>query len=291
MRKPRSFTASGFDRLEGRVVLSQAAGPGVIHGHKAALVAADFANFQSAFNSTITPIVQDMQNALTTGQYQQYNQDAEQISTDINALVNGLGNQLANQLHSKYYARIRSVVTGAPTPSPVSFASSTPATGSLRATLNTLPSNDLANPGLVHNLVTVYKDAVISGHTARAVSGDFVNFQKSFEKTITPMVEDLQTTATGTTGARNPQLDAAITELVNSLGNQLSNDLGVKGQSAIRSLITGQSAPGSVSFTSGTPVAGSLLATLMSVPQGDLDNWDLIDDLVTVYASSSTAFK
>jgi hypothetical protein len=294
MRTPRSFTAGGFDQLEGRVVLSHVAapaGPGVIHGHKAALVAADFAGFQSAFNSTITPIVKDMQNALAAGQDQQYGQDAEQLATQINTLVNSLGNRLAGQLHAPFYSRIRSEVTGAPTPSPVSFALSTPATGSLLATLSTLPSADLANQGLVNNLVSVYQNALISGHTARRVSGDFANFQKSFEKTISPKVQALPDPAVDGTTARDPQIDAAITELVNSLGNQLSNDLGVKAQPAIRNMITGQSIPSGVSLTTGTPVAGSLLATLRSLPQGDLDNWDLIADLVTVYASSSPSFK
>ena len=35
----------------------------VLHGHQAKLVAADFASFQSAYNSTVIPLAQDMQTA------------------------------------------------------------------------------------------------------------------------------------------------------------------------------------------------------------------------------------
>jgi hypothetical protein len=288
MRKSRVFRASGFDALEGRVVLSHfaATAPGVIHGHKAQLVAADFANFQSSFNSTITPIVKDLQNANAQNQYQQAGQDYEAINTAINGLVNGLGNQLAKQLHGKFYWRIRSVVTGASAPSSVGFASSTPSSGSLLATLNTMDQTSLGSPGIVSNLVVVYQNALISGHTATKVSGDFASFRTSFEKTISPLAQ----AASNSQVSQNQQLDAAIISLVNGLGDQLSKDLGTSAQPTIRALITGSSASSGVDYTTGTPVAGSLLATLMSVQTTDLSNWDFVNDLISVYSSSSRTF-
>jgi hypothetical protein len=229
-----------------------------------------------------------MQNATKNNQFAQAGLDAEQINTSITNLVNGLANQLASQLRPKMYARIRSVITGASAPSPVGFAATTPSTGSLLATLQAVPQTALTNGDLVNNVVTVFQGALISGHTASRVSGDFVSFQNTFNKTIEPMIDNLSGT-TDTTVAQNPQLESAIVSMVNSLGNQLSNDLGPGAQPAIRTLITGQSVPSGVSFTSGTPIAGSLLATLNSLPQQAVANWDLIAELVTVYARSSTS--
>jgi hypothetical protein len=293
MRKSRSFTASGFDALEGRVVLSHGAASvatGVIHGHKAQLVAADFASFQTSYNNTITPLVKEIQNTSTSSD--QVYSDEQQISTDTTNMINSLGNQLAKQLHSKMYTRIRTVVTGASTPGIVGFASTSPSSGSLLATLNSLPNDALANPSLVNNLITVYQDALISGHSATAVRGDFINFQQAFDKAIPPLVASVQSASTPAELATAQQaLDTEIVTLVNGLGTQLSNDLGAPAQPAIRNLITGvSSSSSSVSFTSGAPVSGSLMATLMSVPSDDLDNWDFLNDLVSAYASSSRSF-
>ena len=230
MRKSRSFTASGFDALEGRVVLSHGAASvatGVIHGHKAKLVAADFASFQTNYNNTITPLVKEIQNTSTPSD--QVYSDEQQISTDTTNMVNSLGNQLAKQLHSKIYTRIRTVVTGASTPGAVGFALTSPSSGSMLATLNSLPNDALANPALVNNLITVYQDAVISGHSATAVRGDFINFQHAFDKAIPPLVTNVQNATTPADLATAQQaLDAEIVSLVNGLGTQLSNDLGVR---------------------------------------------------------------
>ncbi len=71
-------------------------------------------------------------------------------------------------------------------------------------------------------------------------------------------------------------LDAEIVTLVNSLGTQLSNDLGAPGQSAI------EPDHGSVLVerrqlrVGCTLITGNLLATLMSVPADELDNWDFV---------------
>ena len=230
MRKSRSFTASGFDALEGRVVLSHGAASvatGVIHGHKAQLVAADFASFQTTYNNTITPLVKEIQNTSTPSD--QVYSDEQQISTDTTNMVNSLGNQLAKQLHTKMYTRIRTVVTGASSPGTVGFALTSPSSGSLLATLNSLPNDALANPALVNNLITVYQDAMISGHSATAVRGDFINFQNAFDKAIPPLVANVQNAATPADLATAQQaLDAEIVSLVNGLGTQLSNDLGAR---------------------------------------------------------------
>jgi hypothetical protein len=287
MRKPGSFTANGFDTLEGRVVLSNASAvSGVIHGHKAQLVAADFANFQSSLNNTIAPIVKDLQNDNNQGNFQQANQDSEQINLAIMNQVNSLGNRLAKQLHGKFYSRIRTLITGAATPSAVGFVSSSPSTGSLMATLDTLTQTTLGSPSVVNNLVAVYQNAMISGHTAKKVAGDFSSFESSFEKTITPLAES----APNSQVSQDQQLETAIITLVNGLGTQLSNDLGSQAQSTIRNLITGSTASSGVNYVSGTPVPGSLLATLTSVQTTDLENWDFINDVVSVYASSSPTF-
>jgi hypothetical protein len=292
MRKSRTFTASGIDALEDRVVLSQgaaSAATGVIHGHKAQRVAADFASFQSSYNNTITPLVKEIQNPATSSD--QVYSDEEQISVATTNMVNGLGNQLAKQLRPKMYSRIRTLVTGASDPGTVGFASTSPSPGSLLATLNSLSNDALANPALVNNLISVYQDALITGHSATAVRGDFINFEHAFNKAIPPLVDNVQSASTPAESAQAQQaLDAEIVTLVNSFGTQLSNDLGAPGQSAIRSLITGLSSSSGVSFTSGTPITGSLLATLMSVPADELDNWDFVSDVVSVYASSSRSF-
>ncbi len=292
MRKSRSFTASGFDALEGRVVLSHGAASvatGVIHGHKAQLVAADFASFQTTYNNTITPLVKEIQNTSTPSD--QVYSDEQQIYTDTTNMVNSLGNQLAKQLHSKMYTRIRTVVTGASSPGTVGFALTSPSSGSMLATLNSLPNDALANPALVNNLITVYQDSLISGHSATAVRGDFINFQHAFDKAIPPLVSNVQNATTPADLATAQQaLDAEIVSLVNGLGTQLSNDLGGPAKPAIRSLITGLSSPSGVSFASGTPISGSLMATLMSVPSNDLDNWEFVSNVVSAYASSSKSF-
>ncbi len=295
MRKSRSFKACGIDALEGRVVMSHVphavVAPGVIHGHKAQVVAADFANFQNAVNNTITPLVKDMQNTATPSD-QSYS-DQQQISIDITNLVNGLGNQLAKQLHSKMYSRIRTVVTGAAAPGAVGFAASSPSPGSLLATLNTLSQTDLASPGLVNNLVLAYQDAMITGHTATDVRGAFVNFQHSFDQAIPSLVSSVQDAATpADTATAQQNLNSEIITLVNGLGNQLSSALGASAQPTIRNLITGSSSTSGVNYTSGTPIAGSLMATLMSVPSSSyaLSDWDFVNDLVSVYSSTSRVF-
>ena len=232
-----------------------------------------------------------MQNTLTPSD--QAFIDGEEISTDITSMVNGLGNQLAHQLHTKMYSRIRSVVTGASSPGDVGFASTSPSSGSLLATLDSLSQGDLASPSFVSNLISVYENAMIAGHTATSVRADFLNFQHSFDKTISPLVQAIQSAATpAETATAQQNLDAEIISLVNGLGNQLATDLGPQAQPTIRSLITGSSATSGVSDTTGTPTPGSLMATLMSVPTTsyDLNNWDFVNDLVSVYASSSRTF-
>ena len=242
--------------------------------------------FPEFLEQAIAPSVKDLQNTNNQGNYQQAGQDYEQIDLAIMNLVNGLGNQLAKQLHGKFYPRIRSLITGAATPSTVGFVSSSPSTGSLMATLDTLAQTTLGSASLVNNVVAVYQDAMISGHTARQVAGDFASFGSSFEKTITPLAES----ATNSQVSQDQQLETAIITLVNGLGTQLSNDLGPQAQSTIRNLITGSTASSGVNYVSGTPVPGSLLATLMSVQTTDLQNWDFINDVVSVYASSSPTF-
>ncbi len=292
MKKSRAFTASGFDALESRMVLSHgtvSAAAGVIHGHKAALVAADFASFQSSFNNTITPLVKEIQN-VSTPQDQVYS-DEQQINTNIAGLVNGLGNELAKQLHGKMYSRIRAEITGASAPGAVGFAVSSPSAGSMLATLNSLSQTDLANPAVVGNLVSVYQEAMVSGHSATAVRGDFVNFQHAFNKAIPTLVDNVHAATTPAQQAQAQQaLNAEIVTLVNGLGNQLSSDLGAQAQPAIRGLITGLSAPSGVSFATGTPSPGSLLATLMSVSSNELTNWDFVANTISVYSSSSRSF-
>jgi hypothetical protein len=295
MRKSRRFAANGFDALEGRVVLSHAtaAVPGVIHGHKAQLVAADFASFQNTFNNTIPPIVKDLQNAILQHDTPEQYQDNRAIELAVESLVNGLGNQLAHQLHGKFYSRIRSVITGATAPSAVGDSPTFESPGSLMAILKFgVLETTLGSPSLVNNLVPVYQGAFITGHTATRVNGDFTSFRTAFAKTINPMTINLPTTngVASTEVSRNPQIEAAIVSLVNALGDQLSKDLGPGADPTIRNLITGSSATSGVDYATGTPIPGSLLATLMSVTTTELNNNEFIDDLVLVYSGSSRAF-
>jgi hypothetical protein len=287
MKKSRSFTASGFDALESRVVLSHAhaaasVAPAVLHGHKAQVVASDFASFQVAINSTVVPIAQDLQAAQKSGDFWRAGLDSQAIRTQVNNLVNGLGDQLAKQLHNKkMVTRIRTVITGAPSPTTVGLASSTPSAGSLQATLAALPSDAMADPTVVNNLIGVFQNAMIAGNTAPRSRGDFVNFELSFGKTITPMIGAGQT---------QQQVNTAIGTLVNNLGTQLSSHLGPGAQTDIQARITGSVGSSGVALTSGTPAPGSLLATLDSLSVDDLYNWDLINDLALAYGSSSPSF-
>jgi hypothetical protein len=286
MRKSRSFTASGFDALEARVVLSHAhaaaAVPGVIHGHKAQVVASDFASFQVALDSTVVPLAQDMQAAQKSGDYWRVSMDSQAISIQVNNLINGLGDQLARQLHSKRFVkRIRTVITGAPAPTATGLPSSTPSPGSLQATLGALPTDGLANPTVVNGLVSVFQSAMIGGNTSPRSRGDFANFEVAFGKTITPMIGSGQTTQ---------QVQSAIATQVNSLGTQLSSHLGPGAQADIQSKITGAIGSSGVALASGTPAQGSLLATLDALSVDDLYDWNLINDLALAYASSSTNF-
>jgi hypothetical protein len=66
--------------------------------------------------------------------------------------------------------------------------------------------------------------------------------------------------------------------------------LGPGAQADIQSKITGAVGSSGVTLTSGTPVTGSLLATLDALSTDDLYDWDLINDVAMAYASSSAAF-
>jgi hypothetical protein len=288
MKKNRSFMASGFDALEARVVLSHAnaaaaVAPGVIHGHKAHRVAADFANFEASFDSTVIPLAQDLQAAETSGDDLRVQMDSETISNQINSLVNNLGDQLAKQLHKKMFPRIRTLITGAPAPTSVGLPMSTPSSGSLQATLSALPTDAMTTPTVVSGLVSTYENAVISGNLTPRSRSAFVNFEYSFEKTVTPLIQN---------GDSQQQVDAGIVTVVNGLGTQLSTALGPGAQSAIQSEITGAIGSSGVTLaSSNTPAPGSLMATLEAIPADDLDyNWDLINDVALAYASSSTVF-
>jgi hypothetical protein len=281
MKKTRRFTASGFDALEARVVLNH--GPGVIHGHKAQLVAADFAKFQSAFDSTVIPLAQNMQAAQKSGDNLTVDLDSEAIGRQINSLVNGLGDQLAKQLHKKMFTRVRTLITGAPAPTTVGLPSTTPLPGSLQATLSTLSPDAMTSPTVVSGLVSTYESAVIAGNLTPRSSAAFVNFEYSFNQNVNPIIDQ---------GGSQQQVDTAIVTAVNGLGTQLSIDLGPGAQASIQSMITGATSSSGVTLaSSSTPAPGSLAAVLESIPQDDLDyNWDLINDLAMAYASSSTNF-
>ncbi len=288
MKKSRSFKASGFDALESRVVLSHAhtaaaVAPGVLHGHKAQLVAADFAAFQASVNSTVIPLAQDMQAAQKSGDYWRASMDSQAMSTQVNNLVNGLGDQLAKQLHKKMFTRIRTVITGAPAPTTVGLASSSPSPGSLQATLSALPTDVVANPAVVNSLISTYQNAVIAGNINPRSRGDFVNFESSFNKSVTPLIQQGQT---------QQQVNAGIVTAVNDLGNQLASHLGPGAVADIQTKITGSTGAGSVALAStATPAPGSLMAVLESIPSNELDyNWELINDLAIAYASSSKSF-
>jgi hypothetical protein len=287
MKRSRRFTASGFDALEGRVVLSQAqaavtVAPGVLHGHKAHVVASDFARFQAAFDSTVIPIAQDIQAAQKSGDSWRVSMDYQAMSTQVNNLVNGLGDQLARQLHNKkLVSRIRTEITGAPAPTQTGLPFSTPSPGSMQATFGALPTDGMASPTVVNGLISVYQNAMIAGNTTPRSRGDFVNFELAFGKAITPMINAGQT---------SDEVKSAIATQVNSLGTQLSSHLGPGAQADIQSKITGAVGSSGVTLTSGTPAAGSLLATLDALSADDLYSWDLINDLALAYASSSRVF-
>jgi hypothetical protein len=285
MKKSRPFTASGFDALEGRLVLSHATASvaaGAIHGHKARLVAADFAQFQSAYNSTIIPLAQDMQAAQKSGDDLRVQLDGEAIGTQVANLVNGLGDQLARQLHKKMFARIRAEITGAPPPTTVGLVSNSPTPGSLQATLAAMPSDLATNPTVVDNLISVYENGVMNGNLTPRSRGDFVNFEYSLNKTITPMIDQ---------GQSQQQVDGSVATVVNGLGTQLSKDLGASAYADIQARVTGATGPGGVTLASGgTPAPGSLMATLNAMSVDDFFNWDFINDLALAYSSSSANF-
>jgi hypothetical protein len=286
MKKSRRFTAIGIDALEGRLVLSHAhaaVAPGVIHGHKAQLVAADFATFQASFNSTVVPLAQDMQAATKSGDDWRASMDSRAINTQVSNLVNGLGDQLAGQLHKKMFARIRTLITGAPAPTTVGLASTTPSPGSLQATLSALPTDVVTNPTVIGGLVSTYESAMIGGNIAPRSRADFVNFESSFSKNVEPLIQQGQT---------QQQVNAGIVTVVNALGTQLSKDLGAGAVADIQSKITGSYGAGVVALAgTATPAPGSLTAILEAIPSNELDfNWELINDLAMAYASSSTSF-
>lgn len=281
MKKSRSFSAGGFDRLEGRVVLSHTA-TGVIGGHKAHLVAADFAGFQSAYNSTVVPMIQQMQAAQKADDGVQSDLDQEGISNQVATLVNGLGDQLARQLHKKMYARIRDVVTGAPSPTTVGLVSGTPSAGSLQATLSAMPTDMMANTSAADAVISVFQNDLIDGNLTPRSRGDFVNFESTLNTAVTPTSDQSLTT---------PQLDAAVTTAVNGLGTQLSKDLGAPAVSDIQSKITGATGSSGVTLAAtSTPTPGSLASVLDSMSQDDFYDWDFINDLAMAYAGSSTNF-
>jgi hypothetical protein len=285
MKKSRSFTASGFDALESRVVLSHAhaaVAPGVIHGHKAQLVAADFAAFQSNFNSTVVPLIQDMQAAQKSGDSWRSQLDGESMYVQINSLVNGLGDKLAGQLHKKMFNRIRTVVTGAPAPTTVGLAWNGASPGSLQATLTALPTDAMTNPTVIGGLVSTFESAMINGNLAPRSRAAFVGFESSFNKNVTPLVDSGQT---------QQQVDAGIATAVNALGTQLATQLGAGAVPDIQSKITGSAGSSVTLASTATPAPGSLMAVLESIPVNDLYyNVDLINDLALAYASSSKSF-
>jgi hypothetical protein len=286
MKKSRSFTASGFDALESRIVLSHAhaaVAPGVIHGHKAQVVAADFAAFQSAFDSTVIPLAQDMQAAQKSGDNWRYSLDSQAMNIQVNNLVNGLGDQLAGLLHKKMFTRIRTLITGAPAPTTVGLASSTPSPGSLQATLSALPTDAVSNPTVVGGLISTYESALIGGNVAPRSRAAFVSFESNFNRNVTPLIDSGQT---------QQQVDAAIVTAVNALGTQLAGTLGPGAVPDIQSKITGSAGSGSVTLAStATPAPGSLTAILEAIPVNELyDTVGLINDLALAYASSSKSF-
>jgi hypothetical protein len=282
MKKSRSFTVNALDKLEDRVVLSHGATSAVLHGHQAKLVAADFASFQSAYNNTVIPLAKDMQAAQSSGNNLRAYLDSESISTQVTSLVNGLGDQLAKQLHKNMSRRIRAVITGAPTPTTVGLVTSSPSAGSLQATLSAIPTDLMTNTAAVDSVISVFQKGVINGNQAPHSRGDFVNFEYSLNQTITPMIDS---------GQSQQQVDNSVATVVNTLGTQLSKDLGSSAQADIQSNVTGATGSGGVTLaTSATPVAGSLLATLDSMSKDDLSDWDFINDLALAYSSSSANF-
>src|SRR5262249_6138014 len=173
----------------------------------------------------------------------------EAISSRVNSLVNGLGDQLARQLHKKHFARIRAVITGAPSPTTIGLLSSSPTPASLQATLSAMPTDIMTNAAAADGIISVFQNAMIAGNRSPRSQGDFVNFEYSLNKTISPMVEE---------GQSQQQVDASIATVVNGLGTQLSHDLGASAVPDIQSKVTGSVGTAWVTLaTSGTPTPGS----------------------------------
>ena len=140
----------------------------------------------------------------------------------------------------------------------------------------------MTNAAVVDGLISVYQKGVIGGNLAPRSRGDFVNFEYSLNKTITPMIDQ---------GQSQQQVNSSVATAVNALGTQLSKDLGSSAQADIQSKITGSTGSGAVTLaSSGTPAPGSLLATLDAMSADDFYDWDFINDLAMAYASSSTNF-
>ena len=144
----------------------------------------------------------------------------------------------------------------------------------------------------MNNLVLAYQNAMITGRTATGVRGAFVNFERSFNKTIPPLVSSLQSAATPANGARPAESQFRDHRAGQRPRQSIVLVLGASAQTTIRNLITGSISTSSVNYASGAPIAGSLMATLMSVPSSSytLSNWDFVNDLASVYSSSSRVF-
>jgi hypothetical protein len=287
MKTPRSFQASGLDALEDRVVLSQAhavaaVAPFALHGQKAKVVAVDFARFQGAINSTVVPIVQNMNAAEKSRDYWRTSLDRDAVNAQVNNLVNGLGATLAKQLPQRM-ARIRTMITGAPAQTKVGLAWSTPSPGSLRATLDALPTDALTNPTVVGGIVSTYQSAMIAGNVAPRSRAAFVNFVSTVHKTVTPVVGQ---------GQSQQQINAAIVSAVNTLGTQVATAMGPGAVADVQAKITGSAGSTGVELAAtATPTAGSLAAILEAIPASEFEyNYNLIHDLALAYARTSTRF-
>ncbi len=152
---PELFTASGFDALEGRVVLSHgaaSAATGVIHGHKAqhGRLTPRISEF---YNNTDHPAGQDSRSriAATPSEPGLQRRGAASRWSDHLSMVNGLAQPVCSpSSRPKMYSRIPTQLDdrGIGPGHGAAFASTSPSPARrFLATLNSLSNDALAQPG------------------------------------------------------------------------------------------------------------------------------------------------
>lgn len=268
------------ESLESRVVMTS----------RAQIVVNDITAFYANYSATVPTLVTNYERAAaavsqagtgaTQAQLQARTTAANDLRGAITTDVNNLGTQLSKDLGSGSTGVIRRSVTGATSPTDVTFSPGTSAApGSL---MNALLQVDSVSPAALGGAQGLSLAADLSIATSYSVTLNqfvfpltpFGNFTASHYSNILPLARKLaadRQTATGTAAEAQIAKDIAAINTqtnsdVNGLATTLVHQLGPNSTQGVGSVITGVTSTNDITYNpTNSPAYGSLLGTLQSL--------------------------